>query len=300
MEPIFELALDLPDKGSRERLRSLHRQLRDAILDGRLQPGLRLPPTRVLASRYGVSRNTAVAVYDLLLSEGYLSTRRGSGTYVADVIPKPAHRKSAVSPPANDQRLAAYWREPPVTAPVQGVSRHTFRIGVPDVTKFPFDVWRRLSTRALRALAKTPAVPSDPQGRPMLREAIAKHASFTRAVSCHPEDIVVTAGAQEAFGLLARILVTPGKTVVAVENPGYRRLRAAFMAAGAKLVPVPVDAEGLVVDQLPAKARVICVTPSHQFPLGTAMSMRRRAALLELARARGAVVIEDDYEAEFR
>jgi len=133
-----------------------------------------------------------------------------------------------------------------------------------------------------------------------LREASARHVSFARAVACGPDDVIVTAGAQQAFDLLARILVTPGRTVVAIENPGYPPLRAAFAAAGAKLAPVRVDAQGLIVERLPHEARVVCVTPSHQFPLGSAMSAQRRAALLDFAQARGAVIIEDDYDGEFR
>ena len=134
----------------------------------------------------------------------------------------------------------------------------------------------------------------------MLRGEIAKHVSYTRAVSCEAEDVVVTAGAQQAFDLLARVLVTPGRTTVAVEDPGYAPLRASFLAAGAKVRTVPVDAEGLAVDHVPPQTQVICVTPSHQFPLGSAMSARRRGELLDFAQARRAVVIEDDYDGEFR
>ncbi|WP_329955905.1 PLP-dependent aminotransferase family protein [Cupriavidus necator] len=136
--------------------------------------------------------------------------------------------------------------------------------------------------------------------RVQLREAIASHVSFARAVACGADDVVVTSGAQQAFDLIARVLVTPGKTVVAVEDPGYPPLRHAFAAAGARLVPVPVDDEGMQVDQLPAGARVICVTPSHQFPLGATLSLARRRALLAFARRHGAVVVEDDYDGEFR
>ena len=304
-KPAFEFPLELPARDSRRLLRALHGQLRAAILDGRLRPGLRLPPTRVLAAAYGISRNTAVAAYDLLLSEGYLLTRPGAGVYVADVLPQAAPRKAAVRDSGTERRLAPYWRAPlavpePALAPAAPPPRLYFRLGVPDKGAFPFEVWRRLSARALRVLSKAPAAYAEPQGRQALREAIAHHVSFARAVGCRPEDICVTTGAQQAFDLLARILVTPGKTVVAVENPGYPPLRAAFAAAGARLAPVPVDQEGLVVEKLPAEARVICVTPSHQFPLGCAMSARRRAALLEFAQARGAVVIEDDYDCEFR
>lgn len=303
MEPLFELPIDLPQRGSRTLLRTLHAQLRGAIVDGRLQPGVRLPPTRELATAYGVSRNTAVATYDLLLSEGYVEARQGDGTYVTEVRSRAPGPTSAVKTASGaDRRLAPFWRDSPQwdDGPSRKGLRYDFQLGAPDKSLVPFDVWRRLSARALRTLAKQPLVDPEPRGRQKLREAIAQHVSFTRAVACHADDITVTSGAQQAFDLLARILVTPGKTTVAVEDPGYPLMRAAFAAAGAHIVPVPVDDEGLVVAKLPKDARVIYVTPSHQFPLGMAMSLKRRAALLEFAGARGAVVIEDDYDAEFR
>jgi GntR family transcriptional regulator/MocR family aminotransferase len=301
MEPIFELPLTVPPRG--DRLRALHRQLRAAILEGRLQPGLKLPPTRAFAATYGVSRNTAVATYDLLLSEGYLATRRGAGTFVTDVLPKLAERKGPrASSGSNDRRLNAFWREQALPGAGTGgpSSSINFAMGVPELSLFPMEVWRRLAARALRAFSRQPLVNDSPHGRATLRAAIAKHVSFARAVACSADDITVTGGSQQAFDLLARILVTPNRTVVAVENPGYPPIRTMLAAAGARIVPVPVDAEGLIVERLPANARVVCVTPSHQFPLGAVMSARRRAALLEFAHTRGAVVIEDDYDAEFR
>ncbi len=303
MEPGFELPIVIPPRKSRDRLRALHRQLRTAILEGRLRPGLRLPPTRAFAALYGVSRNTATAAYDLLLGEGYLSTRRGAGTYVTDVLPKLPERKMAPEqPPTADRRLSAPWRQAAPAADVlaTGAPRFGFQLGIPDMTQFPLDVWRRLSARTLRTFKRAPPRYEPPSGRPTLRAAIASHVSFARAVACREEDITVTAGAQQAFDLLARILVTPNRTLVAVENPGYPPVRAAFAAAGAKLVTIPVDEEGMLVERLPAAVRVICVTPSHQFPLGVVMSASRRATLLEFAHSRGAVVIEDDYDAEFR
>ncbi|HEV7777805.1 MAG TPA: PLP-dependent aminotransferase family protein [Luteibacter sp.] len=294
MDPVFELAIDVPPPGSRHLLRDLHRQLRAAILDGRLKPGLRLPASRVLAASYGMSRNTAVALYDLLLGEGYLVARPGAGTYVADVV---APRRGEVPTP-----MAPTWRELPKLASPAGHHAYAFdfRLGLPDQSPFPFDIWQRLSGRALRSLSKAPAAYADAQGLPALRQAIAGHVSFARAVSCRADDVVVTNGAQQAFDLLARVLVTPGKTVVAVEDPGYPPMRAAFAAAGAHIVGVPVDAEGLRVDRLPKRAHIVCVTPSHQFPLGSAMSATRRVALLAYARKHEAVIIEDDYDAEFR
>jgi len=301
MEPGFGLPIKLPPQDSRNLLRALHTQLRAAILDGRLQPGTRLPATRTFADALGVSRNTTVAAYDLLLSEGYLMTRPRAGAYVADVRPRWRNRKPRVNAPAND-RLNPFWREPPAGPywPPGPPPRFDFRLGVPDKRHFPFEIWRRLAARTLPAVAKTPSTYPPAQGRQMLRAAIAKHVSFTRAVACRAEDIVVTAGSQQAFDLLARILVTSGRTVVAVENPGYASLRAAFAAAGARIVPVRVDAEGIDVGRLPPETRVVCVAPSHQFPLGVTMSTRRRTLLLEFAQSRGAVIIEDDYDGEFR
>jgi GntR family transcriptional regulator / MocR family aminotransferase len=303
MEPLFELAIRLPTRASRGLLRALHSQLRAAIINGRLKPGVQMPSTRALAASHGVSRNTVLAAYALLLGEGYLIARGGSGTYIAETLPRSLADKPKAGEESYDRRLNAAWRRrrPPFGrgAP-QPAPRLSFQLGVPDIGLFPFDIWRRLSARALRRFAKARPAYHDPQGLLTLREAIAKHTSSTRAVACRPDDVVVTAGAQQAFDLLARTLVTPQRTVVAVENPGYPPLRAALIAAGAKVVPIPVDSEGLVVNGVPDDARIICVTPSHQFPLGTAMSMRRRTALLEFARARNAVVIEDDYDCEFR
>lgn len=303
MEPGFELPISVPPPGSRERRRELHRQLRTAIIEGRLRAGVRLPPTRAFASTYGVSRNTAIAIYDLLLGEGYVATHRGGGTYVAKtgVARRPSVMK-AVAPALNDRRLNAYWRERRgAAAPVEEPPRISYTVGVPDLAQFPLELWKRLSARTLRAFFRSRVVGFDvPHGRLALREAISAHVSFARAVACSASDITVTAGAKQAFDLLARILVTSGRTVVALENPGYRPVRTAFEAAGATVVPVPVDAEGLIVERLPPTAKVICVTPSHQFPLGVVLSANRRRELLEFARKHDAVVMEDDYDAEFR
>ena len=297
--PAFDLALELPGAGSRRIGRELHRQLRQAIVSGRLQAGLRMPSSRELARVLDISRNTVVDAYDLLLSEGYVQAAGRAGTRVASVLAKP---RRADASDAMDARLNAQWRRPfrlvPTGAPQN--CRYDFTVGLPDSASFPFAIWRRLSARSLRAASKARAEYGNPQGRPELRRAIAGHISFARAIACAPDDIVVTAGAQQAFDLLARILVTPGKTTVAIEEPGYPPLRNVLGAAGAKIVSVPVDDQGLRVDRLPASTKLICVTPSHQFPLGVHLSLARRAALLEFAQARGAVIIEDDYDGEFR
>ena len=302
MKHPFGFPLALPERGSRQRMAALHGQLRAAILDGRLKPGLRLPATRELAETLEVSRNTVVAAYDLLLGEGYIEARRGAGNFVADLAMRRGERRARADVSAPDGRLAPYWRSfasLPTAMRTDGFACD-FRLGVPDSRCFPYDIWRRLSARALRNLSKAAPLYDLAQGRWPLRQAIAQHISFARAVSCDAQDVIVTSGAQQAFDLLARVLVTPGHTVVAVEDPGYPPLRAVFLAAGARVVGVPVDEEGLIVEQLPRDAHVIYVTPSHQFPLGVVMSPRRRVALLEFARARGALVIEDDYDSEFR
>lgn len=290
MDPIFNLTL--PPHGSRELASSLHRALRSAILDGRLHAGLRLPATRTLAESLKVSRNTVVAAYDLLLSEGYLEGRPGAGTYVAQLAQLHPSPEAGTRRAPRDELPIATGTAPPLS--------YDFRLGTPDVSQLPFDIWQRLSARVTRQYAAAPLGYASPEGCPELRQAIARHVSFARAVACRAEDIVVTSGAQQAFDLLARTLVTPGVTRVAIEDPCYPPLRAALLAAGALLAPVPCDDEGLIVVAIPPDARVVCVTPSHQFPLGVVMSPQRRAALLAFARANDAVVIEDDYDSEFR
>ena len=301
-DPLLMLEIALPASGSRSLTRTLHAQLKSAIRSGRFAPGLRLPATRALAEQLGISRNSVIAAYDLLTVEGHVSTRMGSGHYVCEALPQVAPHDAAATARQRERSLNADYRglvewidmiDPPGF-------RFDFRLGVPEIAPLALDVWGRLSNRALRSLARREPGYASPAGQPALRAAIAAHVSRTRAIACGAEDVVVTAGAQQAFDLLARVLVTPGRTVVAVEEPGYPPLRAAFAAAGAVLAPVPVDEDGLRVDLLPPQAHVICVTPSHQFPLGSVLSASRRRQLLAFARQRGAVIIEDDYDGEFR
>jgi GntR family transcriptional regulator/MocR family aminotransferase len=316
VNPLFEVELNLAAKGSRESARTLYRELKAAILDGRLLSGAKLPPARKSEAYFGVSRNTAVEAYDRLVNEGYVLTRRGSGTFVARRIPAPVSRLQSRGNSFSAGRLNPFWRDPNVTAaigfwrdgPERGPPmRHTrhvdFRPALVDPRLFPLDVFRRVSASQLRGLERKPASYKSPQGNQgnfHLREAITKHIALTRAVVCEPDDVLVTSGAQQAFDLLARTLVTRGETVVAIEDPGYPPMRVAFAAAGARLAPVGVDAEGLMVEQLPRDVGVICVCPSHQFPLGMTMSARRRKELIGFARRCGAVIIEDDYDGEFR
>jgi GntR family transcriptional regulator/MocR family aminotransferase len=300
-EPVFEFPIRFDGEGDAgSRTRRLHEQLRAAILDGRLAAGSALPSTRQVAAGLGIARNTAIAAYDLLVAEGYVIPRAGAKAVVADVSRLQCRPEPRIDV-AGDARLNPHWRQPDLHALSPGaLPPRSFRLGMPDHLHFPHDVWRRLMAQSLRTWSKTAFAYPPSQGVPVLREAIARHVAFARAVACTAEDVVVTSGAQQAFDLLARLLVTPGETTVAVEDPGYPPLRAAFAAAGATLVPVPVDAEGLCVDALPPGVRVVSVTPSHQSPTGVALSLRRRLALLDYARTHDAVVIEDDYDGEFR
>jgi GntR family transcriptional regulator/MocR family aminotransferase len=313
MEGLFELGLQKPRRGARDGARLIHAQLKEAITDGRLPPGLRLPATRQAAAAFGVSRNTAVEVYDRLLHDGYVIARRGSGTFVADRRPS-LGGDALRDAPSPHRPLNPFWLRPEVAdsvgfwrgdaAPARGAGPAIdFRPALVDSRLFPYDVFRRVAAQQLRALERTPPRYRSAwgnQGNGRLRAAITQHVAVTRAVVCRPEDVIVTSGAQQAFDLLARSLVAAPGAVVAVEDPGYPPMRVAFAAAGARLVPIPVDAQGMVVDALPADTQIVCLCPSHQFPLGVSLSPERRAALLAFARQRGAVIVEDDYDGEFR
>lgn len=305
MEPIFELNITLPKDKKRKLRQSLYRQLKIAINEGRLTAGIRLPPSRVLAQELQVSRNTVIAVYELLVNEGYLQTTLGAGTYVASFQPASRH-KVVTERTAKDKiyetRLTTFWRNTNAhrKIPPQPSARFDFRVGRPDLTLFPFEVWRRVLARTARQQSCNQCQNSNPQGQASLRSAIAMHLSVSRAVACTSEDIIVTSGAQQALNILARILITPSKTQVAIEHPGYPMAKQIFSAAGAKIINVPVDLEGIVVEAIPTTVKIIYLTPSHQFPLGVAMSARRRAALLDFAQAYDVSVIEDDYDSEFR
>ncbi len=288
----LDLHISLAGRG--DRTDRIYRQVRDAILDGRLRAGERVPPSRELARGLAVSRNTVAAAYDRLVGDGFLQGRAGAGTFVAMPAPAAGSRRAPVGALRPSPRWAAVTealdRVPPVPP-----ARYDLRPGHPDGTLFPLATWRRLLARSLRATADY----GDPAGLPALRAAVARSVGLSRSVRASPADVIVTHGAQQGLDLIGRVLVEPG-TVVAVEEPGYRPARLAFEALGAHVVPVPVDGSGLVVDALPRAARLVYVTPSHQYPLGVPMTMPRRTALLGWAQRHGAAIVEDDYDSEFR
>ena len=286
--------------GDKDLSGQLYRQLRDAIRSGRLAADEQLPPSRLLAARLKISRKTVSEVYARLTFEQLLVGRVGIGTFVAPqsvarAAPAPARLLASHAAVEKWRTLVLPLRHPPVA----GNARYEFIGGSPAIELFPHADWRRCTLHALRESARTRALYGPAEGQPELREAIARHVGFARGVCCTPQDVVVTNGAQQALALLARVLVEPGSTA-AVEDPGYPQARLILEANGARVVGVPVDAEGIVVDAIPADARLIYVTPSHQFPLGMPMSEARRRALLARASEIGAIVVEDDYDSEFR
>jgi GntR family transcriptional regulator/MocR family aminotransferase len=281
--------------------RPLHRQLydgyRDAILDGRLRPGQRLPSTRSLAHDLRVSRIPVVMAFEQLVAEGYLESRVGAGTFVSTALPVPA----SVQPRRPRPRLLPPDRLPPRLEPRLDL-RGPFRVGQPALDEFPAVLWARLIARHARRMTRRLMTYEDPMGVPALREALAAHLGTVRSVACSPEQILIVSGSQQALALAAQVLIEPGDAAW-LEEPGYGGARDALLLAGARIVPVPVDSEGLDVAEGIARAsdaRVAYTTPSHQYPLGVIMSAPRRLQLLDWARRRGAWLLEDDYDSEYR
>ncbi|HEX7038174.1 MAG TPA: PLP-dependent aminotransferase family protein [Pseudomonadales bacterium] len=288
----------------------VHRQIyeawRDGILAGRFAGGERMPSTRELARALGTSRSTVTQAYEQLIAEGYLESVHGSGTYVSRELPDDLRRPRSPGPSGRAGtptfRLSALAQRLGAARPVADRAPGSIdftRLG-PDVEQFPFTTWHRLLNRQLR---NPPGAlfdyAGDAAGDPRLRAQIAAYVARSRAVSCTAEQVVVLSGSQQAIDFSARLLLDPGEPAV-VEEPGYPGHRRVLEACGAQLCPVPVDAEGLVVEALPAQARLVYVTPSHQFPTGVSMSLPRRLALLDWAARRGAVIVEDDYDSEYR
>ena len=293
MGELGDLVVDLDNRG--QRTTAVYRALLDAVRSGRLEPGEQLPATRALATDLGVSRTTVATAYDRLVAEGILTARVGAGTFVADAA-------RPVRPPRRGTDLAprpGWSLTPHPTSGSRPKPAHDFRVGIPDARLFPFDTWRRLVTAELRVGAHDLGTYADPAGHLPLREAIARQLALSRGVTAVADEVLVTYGTQQALDVVTRVLVSPGD-VVAVEEPGYPLARDVFASYGARVVPVRVDGEGLVVEDLPPSTRLVFTTPSHQFPYGPPLSLDRRRALLDFAGRHRCAVIEDDYDSEFR
>jgi len=291
--------------------RQIYGQIRAAILSGRLRPGDRLPATRDLARQLGLARNTVVRAYEDLAAEGYLESQVGSGTRVpVRLAVARAERSTPADMPTepSEYGLSAWARRVLVTGSERAAAPalpYDFRPGVPDWSAFPRTIWLRALGRALREKSDELVRYGEPAGYFPLRQAIARHLAVSRGVRAAVEQVVIVSGAQQALDLLIRLRVDAGD-VVAMEEPGYPEARQAFIAAGARVRSLPVDNEGLQPERLregqvaSLPPRLVYVTPSHQFPTGVTLTLERRLALLDWARQVDTLLVEDDYDSEFR
>jgi GntR family transcriptional regulator/MocR family aminotransferase len=310
--PLIHIGISVDGSSSIPLHRQLYERLRAGILSGQLQAGARLPSSRSLAQELGISRNTVTSAYDQLLAEGYIESRVGHGTSVVSLPPEhlinvaPAHLAPSSAAPIHPQlsqrgNLVAGMSFMPVDKAFFA-DVPPFNAGVPALDAFPFALWSQLVQRHTRSSFPARGLYQESYGYLPLREAIAAHIGVTRGVRCTAEQVLIVSGSQQALDLAARMLLDPGDTVW-IEDPGYPGTRNALLAAGARLVPVPVDAEGINISQgrvLAPQARLAATTPSHQFPLGVTMSLSRRLELLEWARQSNAWILEDDYDSEYR
>ncbi len=316
----MDLAITIDQQSTTSLHKQLYDELRNAILTGRLKPGERVPSTRTLSQSLGVSRTTVTQSYEQLLSEGYLRSSTGSGTFVGCELPDELLKSNPVekSRPATrrqDERrqieLSSYGASITDSLPFEPPEPESpinFKCGRPALEEFPLQLWRRLLLKHYRAKDfSTLDYAEDSWGYEPLREAIAGYLRHARAVTCDADQVVIVNGAQQALDLIAKLLIDRGDSV-AIEDPGYLGARRVFLAQGAELFPAPVDESGIVVDALYSKSslkwrggyKLVYVTPSHQFPTGATLTLSRRLDLLAWAEKTGAMIIEDDYDSEFR
>jgi GntR family transcriptional regulator/MocR family aminotransferase len=303
----MDVAIVLDHQSETPLHQQLYDELRQAILTGRVLPRQKLPSTRWLAQSLGISRTTATQSYDRLQSEGYLETTVGAGTYVCAQLPDDLMQSISIPTLARSQpltvplsRYGATLAQMPFTLQPEPDLPINFRFGQPALTAFPLKLWRKLLSRRCCAEPRWLDYATDFQGYFPLRQAISQYLCHSRAVQCQPEQIVITNGTQQGLDLILRLLIEVGDAI-AIEDPGYLSARRIFQSHGAKLIPIPVDAFGLVVEQLVQPTiRLVYVTPSHQFPTGATLSLPRRLELLTWAQQTGGLILEDDYDSEYR
>ena len=284
-------------------------ELRNAVLGGRLKPNQKLPSSRLLAKSLGLSRATVTQSYGQLLSEGYFKARHGSGTYVCaqlpddclDAAPLASEASTPSEPTSSLSRFGAHLLEVEPMSLSEPEAEISFRYGNPAAEVFPIALWRRLLNRHCQ---KSPALLNyaDAAGYLPLRAAIAEYLGRARAVRCRPEQVIIVNGSQQALDLIARLTIDVGDEV-AIEDPGYLGARCCFRGQGANLQAIPVDAEGINVDALRQHQqpfKLLYITPSHQFPTGALLSLSRRLALLQWAQQTGTLIVEDDYDSQYR
>jgi len=306
----MDIALDFDPESSTPLYRQLYDSFKAGILDGRFAAGTKLPATRELARSIGVSRITVTECYERLLAEGYIEARRGSGTFVCKRLPElslfasPSPAAAPETPAANLlphlSRFGTAVNMLLNRPSIPGIIR--LDLHGPDVAHFPRKVWARLIAKRMgRSGRDLFDYAFDSRGDPALRNALARYLAQARAVLCDPDQILIVSGSQQAISLTARILLNEGDRV-AMESPGYYYAGRTFTSQGAEVVPISVDHHGIKVSELQKHKdiRMVYVTPSHQFPTGAALTLPRRKALLAWARANNALILEDDYDSEFR
>jgi GntR family transcriptional regulator/MocR family aminotransferase len=286
--------------------RQIYEFWRTGILDGRFRGGERVPSTREAAAALGLSRGTVAQAYDQLTSEGYLQSTHGSGTFVCRELPDRLLRVEASKKPGAADRFAVRLSSfgDRMHGDFRRQNKHPGSIWLshwgPDLSLFPLSTWQRSCTRGLKSLGPDALDYAEhSRGYAPLCEEIARYVSRSRGVACSADQVIVVNGSQQGLDLCARLLLEPGDEA-AVENPGYQGASRVFEACGAKLRPVPVDREGMVCDRLGDSARLVYVTPAHQFPTGAPLSLRRRLQLISWARRHRAILVEDDYDSEYR
>lgn len=306
------LMLD-PNRKNLPLYRQIYAAIRAEILSGNFAPKMKLPSTRTLAQTLGVSRITVSNAYEQLLAESYLEGKTGAGTFVASRLPddllnakksEPTNRKSRKNAELNLSPYGENLQTKNVKSARAGslTKFQPFQNGLTAIDEFPFEIWSRIAAKFHKNPPRALLGYGDPRGFEPLRKAVAAHLKSARGVNCSAEQIVITSGAQQALDLTARIFLSKGDTVL-MENPCYKEAQNSFAAIGAKIVSVDVDAEGFDAEKIPKtseNAKLIYVTPSHQYPLGVTMTLARRLALLEWANRHNAFIIEDDYNSEFR
>lgn len=307
-------AISLQREDDQPLYHQLYHNIRQAILAGRLTGGTRLPSTRSLAKRLDVSRNTVVNAFDKLMAEGYLEGKVGAGTYITSCLPEellqvnPTELQPVATPTdaPSDRTVLSHRGQRIAQASLEPTyiyrQPRPFRPGLPALDQFPFKLWEKLLTKRWRTEPRLLLSYGEAAGYPPLREAIADYLRAARGVNCEAEQVIVVAGAQQAIDLTVRLLLDPGEAVWC-EDPGYSGVRGVLAAANINIIPVPVDNEGLDVEAGIAQAdqaRMVYITPSHQFPLGVTMSLARRLKLLQWATQASAWVLEDDYDSEYR
>ena len=298
----MQLVIPLARKGP-PLFRQVYLGLRQNLLSGVLRAGERLPSTRDLAEQLGVSRTIVVLAYEHLLAEGFVEGRLGSGTYVAAGLGANRPRTPGQSAKVRLSRFGVSSEKaaPRITFPARGRRglRYDFAYGRAQVSEFPFAVWGRILMHKARSTSVEKIDYAPPAGSVALREAICDHLRRSRAVVCDASQVIVVNGSQQALDLVARVLIERGDPV-AIEDPQYQGSREVLRACHARIHPVRVDREGLDPAKLAKGARLVFVTPSHQFPTGAILPLARRMALLEWAKRNQAVIVEDDYDGEFR